>query len=322
MKKIFYAFILTITVSVGLSFLILFEGDINQVSKWWEKWSINSSTLPFSPYKKRRENSSLLEFQSANKIQIYDERLFWKGNGAVAHPEISNQGELIKIIVINDGSGYSKNVKAEVVGANSAEFELGKCEVIDGKVQNIEIIKSAKWSLEPLAYIKGEDQPFSGTIQTKFDSGQIIEETKFLSGKIHGKNIKYDRSGIPVADRDYISGKKHGTHIFWYPKPIDPSDYIPQRSSDGDLLPTLWTFMHSKAKEKFGKEYGSHESNQWVVKNYRLKGGSFQLKLLEHWHQNLKHGLFEGFDELSNKKFKDEYSYGKRIKHQIFDKQK
>ena len=80
--------------------------------------------------------------------------------------------------------------------------------------------------------------------------------------------------------------------------------------------------MHSKAKEKFGKEYGSHESNQWVVQNYRLKGGSFQLKLLEHWHQNLKHGLFEGFDELSNKKFKDEYNYGKRTKHQIFDKQK
>ena len=271
MKKIFYAFILTITVSVGLSFLILFEGDINQVSKWWEKWSINSSTLPFSPYKKRRENSSLLEFQSANKIQIYDQRLFWKGNGAVAHPEITKQGELVKIIVSNHGSGYSKNVKAEVVGANSAEFDLGKCEVIDGKVQNIKIIKSAKWSLEPLAYIKGEDQPFSGTIQTKFNSGQIIEETNFLSGKKHGKSIKYDRSGIPIADRDYVSGKKHGTHIFWYPKAIDPSDYIPQRSNDGDLLPTLWTFMHSKAKEKFGKEYGSHESNQWVVQNYRLK---------------------------------------------------
>ena len=59
--------------------------------------------------------------------------------------------------------------------------------------------------------------------------------------------------------------------------------------------------MHSKAKEKFESD---HESNQWVVKNYRLKGGSFQLKLLEHWHQNLKHGLFEGFDELSNKNLK------------------
>ena len=139
----------------------MFEGDINQVSKWWEKWSINSSTLPFSPYKKRRENSSLLEFQSANKIQIYDQRLFWKGNGAVAHPEITKQGQLVKIIVSNHGSGYSKNVKAVVVGANSAEFELGKCEVIDGKVQNIKIIKSTKWSLEPLAYISGEDQPLA-----------------------------------------------------------------------------------------------------------------------------------------------------------------
>ena len=40
---------------------------------------------------------------------------------------------------------------------------------------------------------------------------------------------------------------------------------------------------------------------------FKLEGGSFQVKLLEHWKNNLKHGLFEGFDAKSNKTFKDEY---------------
>ena len=34
-----------------------------------------------------------------------------------------------------------------------------------------------------------------------------------------------------------------------------------------------------------------------------MEGGSFGVKLLEHWHHNLKHGLFEGFDEFGNKTF-------------------
>ena len=78
--------------------------------------------------------------------------------------------------------------------------------------------------------------------------------------------------------------------------------------------------MHSEAKEKFKEQYGGHESNQWVVSNFKLQGGSFQVRLLEHWNNNLKDGLFEGFDEFSNKTFKDEYKMGLRIKHKIFDK--
>ena len=47
----------------------------------------------------------------------------------------------------------------------------------------------------------------------------------------------------------------------------------------------------SEAKVKFVKEYG-HESNQWVVKNFKLQGGSFQVKQLEHWKDNLKNMVF------------------------------
>ena len=320
MKKVLLIIIITSVISGGLSFLVLFEGDTNQVKVWWTNWTVDSSTLPFSPYKKRREDSSLLEFQNANKIVLYDERLFWKGHGAEALPELTKDGKLTNIIISKPGSGYSDKVIAKVVGANSSKFQLGNVNVESGKITKIEINKRFTWSKEPLAFIIDEDQAFSGTIETKFPSGQVIEETNYLSGKIHGKSIRYDRTGIPVADKDYVHGKKHGTHIFWFPKPIDPSDYVPKRSPDGDLLPTLWIYLQAEAKEKFGKKYPTHESNQWVVKNYKLQGGSFQVKLLEHWNENLKHGLFEGFDEFSNKTFKDEYRMGLRIKHQIFDK--
>jgi len=322
MKKLILAILFTCILSGGLSFLILFEGDVKQVSKWWKQSSVNSPSLPFSPYMTRREDSSLLEMHGANRIILQDERLFWGGSGAIAIAETTRKGELVKIIISKGGSGYSNTVKAEVIGAHANKFELGNVQIDNGTVVSIDIIKAHKWTQVPLAFIKDEEQPFSGTIETRFPSGQIIEETNYLSGKIHGKSKRYDRTGIPIADKDYLHGQKHGTHIYWYPDPIEPSDYKPVRSKNGDMLSTLWINLHAQAKEKFGREYGSHKSNQWVVNNYKLKGGSFQVKLLEHWKYNLKEGLFEGFDEFSNKTFKDEYKNGMRIKHQIFDKQK
>ena len=39
MKKLLFIIIGTFLVSGGLSFLILFEGDTNQVKIWWAKWT-------------------------------------------------------------------------------------------------------------------------------------------------------------------------------------------------------------------------------------------------------------------------------------------
>ena len=77
-----------------------------------------------------------------------------------------------------------------------------------------------------------------------------------------------------------------------------------------------------KKPKRNSAEYGRAESNEWVIDTYKMEGGSFGVKLLEHWHHNLKHGLFEGFDEFGNKTFKDEYKQGLRIKHRTFDKTK
>ena len=59
-----------------------------------------------------------------------------------------------------------------------------------------------------------------------------------------------------------------------------------------------------------------------MIEAFRLKGGAFQVKLLEHWKDNRKNGLFEAYDRFGNKRYKDEYNKGLRTSHRIFDKDK
>ena len=264
----------------------------------------------------------MLRFEEANRVVFRDNHLFWRGNGAIALPELTISGKLVRLIVSSGGIGYSNQVKAYVSGANEHTFKLGEVKVDGGKVFDVPVIESSLWSNTPIAYYGNELEPFSGTIEQKFPSGQIIEETPYLSGQIHGQVIRYEERGIPIFSKDYDHGQKNGTHIYWYPTPIDPDNYVPEARQDGELIPTLWLKIRNDAKEKFGKEFGKHESNKWVVDKYKLAGGSFQVKLLEHWLDNKKHGLFEGFDEIGNKTFKDDYDKGLRIKHKTFDKTK
>ena len=312
--------ILFLTLIFG--YAILYEGKLEVLASKWSHWTRNSESLPFSPYKIRREDSAMLRFEEANRVVFRDNHLFWRGNGAIALPELTISGKLVRLIVSSGGIGYSNQVKAYVSGANEHTFKLGEVKVDGGNVIDVPVIESSLWSNTPIAYYGNELEPFSGTIEQKFPSGQIIEETPDLSGQIHGQVIRYEERGIPIFSKDYDHGQKNGTHIYWYPTPIDPDNYVPEARQDGELIPTLWLKIRNDAKEKFGKEFGKHESNKWVVDKYKLAGGSFQVKLLEHWLDNKKHGLFEGFDEIGNKTFKDDYDKGLRIKHKTFDKTK
>ena len=96
------------------------------------------------------------------------------------------------------------------------------------------------------------------------------------------------------------------------------SVYIPRSKADGELS-TLWLKIRNDAKEKFGKEFGKHESNEWVVDNI-----SWQ-EVFRSSYSNVagqqKHGLFEGL-MIGNKTFKDDYDKGLRIKHKPLTKQR
>ena len=319
-KKVFLFTTISSILVGAFGFIVIFEGNLNELSKWWSQVSRSNQSLPLSPFQIRHEDSSKMIILEANQIVFEDERLFWKGNGASASPILNKSKVLVGIRIVDGGNGYSNKVTAKIKGAGSENFQLGKVTCKNGRVDHVEVIKSGTWADKPLVYITKEKFPYCGTIETKFPSGQILEESQYLNGLLHGKVKRFNSLGIPVFEKDYIGGRKDGTHIYWYNKPIDPTDYKPVIGSNGDLLPTLWFNILDQAKTKFGKEFGSNEANKWVVKNFKLKGGSFQVKLLEHWKNNLKHGLFEGFDSKSNKTFKDEYRMGHRIKHKTFDK--
>lgn len=318
MKRLF-AIISLITFIFGLNFLINFEGDVNKLVLWWRNITTDSPTLPLSAYKTRVELSENLITKGRNEILINDQRLFWKGYGARASVVLGDKGRVDEVILVNKGSGYSDEVKVAAKGANSEKFEFGNIKIINGAINSINVIESFYWTTEPLVYKIGESEPYTGKGMLKYYSGMTTVETPYLKGRIHGTVKGYTTNGLPEFEKDYVQGKKQGTHIYWHPIPLDPSDYEPKINTKGDKSPTLWLHLKDKANDDFNDP---DKIKEYVISNYRQEGGSFQVKLLEHWENDLKNGLFEAFDEKGNKKYKDDYKLGTRIKHQIFDKQK
>lgn len=305
-----------------MSFFILFEGNFGLVKQWWEDFARESETLPFAPYKSRVVTKSDIRTEAANELIILDQNLFWRGSGAIVTPLLNSDNTVKKFVVKDGGRGYSSLVKAYVSGAGGQNFEISPLIVKGGSIISVPIKKTAKWNNEPRVYVFDEKVPFSGIVESQFPSGQLIEQTPYLSGKIHGTMKSWNEHGIPLYSKDYVSGKKHGTHIFWFEQINDPDDYKPIKSPTGEIYPTLWIKLREDAKEKFGDEFSSHIANEWVTFNYRRKGGDFPVRLLEHWKNNVRHGLFEGFDKFGNKTFKDDYKMGLRVKHKTFDKTK
>jgi hypothetical protein len=92
MKKLIITSLAICLVFFGFAFLILFEANINRTLEWWASYSRDSQTLPYSPYKIRRADSAYLRIDDANEVKFTDKHLFWKGEGAVALPEITKSG--------------------------------------------------------------------------------------------------------------------------------------------------------------------------------------------------------------------------------------
>ena len=305
-----------------MSFFILFEGNPILLKNWWQTLTRDSESLPFAPYNSRVVSKSEIRTEEANELIILDQHLFWKGTGVKILPVVDGDNIIREFNVIDGGKGYSNLVEAYVSGAGGNLFELDPVVVKNGSIIEVPIKKSAKWHEEPLVYAFDEQYPFSGIAESQFTGGQLIEQTPYLSGKIHGTKRRWNEYGIPLYSKDFVNGKRDGTHIYWFEQTNDPDDYIPIKSKSGELYPTLWIKLREEAKDKFKEGFGTHKANEWVTFNYRSNGGDFPVRLLEHWKNNLRHGLFEGFDSLGNKTFKDDYKMGLRVKHKTFDKTK
>ncbi len=321
MKKLIKITLAVCILFCGFAYLILFEAKFENALNWWAKFSRDSQSLPYSPYKIRKEDPTFLRIEEANQVKFIDKHLFWKGTGAIALPELTKSGKLVKLVMQSNGSGYSNRVEAKIIGCMNHNFKLGKVKVNNGKILGVEILESSTWHSSPKAFWGDEKLPFSGTTQELFSNDQVMVQKQYLAGLLHGKWETFKFNGLKVSSKEYIHGKKHGTHIFWYDDPQQPETYVYKRN--GIITPgTLWMEVNEKAKEKFGQDYGSAECNRYVLSLFYKEQGYQQVRLLEHWDNNKKHGLFEGFDEFGNKTFKDDYKFGLRIKHRTFDKTK
>ena len=321
MKKLINILVIICILSCGFAYLILFEAKFENALSWWASYTRDSQTLPYSPYKTRIENPAFLRIEEANQVKFIDKHLFWKGSGAVALPEITSSGKVVKFIMQSEGSGYSEHVEAVVTGSMSHKFKLGKVSVENGHISGVEIVQTSTWHSTPKVFWGNEKIPYSGMTQELFPNGQVMVEKRYLSGLLHGKWNTFKSNGLKVSSKEYVNGKKHGTHIFWFGDPQHPENYVYKK--DGVILPgTLWMEANDKAKDKFGGDYGKVESNEYVLSLFYKGQGFQQVRLLEHWDENRRHGLFEGFDSFGNKTFKDDYKYGLRVKHRTFDKTK
>lgn len=81
MKKLIFTILAICFVFFGFAFLILFEASIDKTFNWWASYTRDSPSLPYSPYKIRREDAAYLRIEEANQVKFIDKHLFWKGNG-------------------------------------------------------------------------------------------------------------------------------------------------------------------------------------------------------------------------------------------------
>ena len=305
-----------------ISFFLLF-GGIGGFTSWYKTKTNDKAWVPFSNYKNRVVDSSKIVLLDSTHVVLEDESMFWKGQGATVIPKFNDAGELEQLEITSGGSGYGAKVTARISGAGASQFELGEVTVQKGKVIAIKIKEIGKWYVSPRTFLAGDKLPYSGTVEIKHRNGQIFERRQYLSGELHGKWSKWKSNGIPIFDKEYIRGMKHGTHMYWYGEPIDPKDYksVNAKAKNNEkTYVSLWVEVNQKVKEKFkGKSPTQQEWNEWVVKTFQEKGGSFGPELLEHYDNNKRQGLFEKYDDSGNKIFKDEYEYGRLIKHKAFD---
>ena len=68
-----------------------------------------------------------------------------------------------------------------------------------------------------LLYVKGENEPFTGTAFLSYANGSMSEVTPYVDGKINGMQINYYENGSKYGVTPFVNGQKDGKQI-WYNK--------------------------------------------------------------------------------------------------------
>ena len=105
-------------------------------------------------------------------------------------------------------------------------------------VLKVPTVKSDQIELRDyLHYLKGKNEPFTGTAISYYEDGSKKKEIPFVDGHMHGTEIRYFKDGSTKTEKwvrgtgtvigyyedgskrgeaPHVSGKKHGTQITYY----------------------------------------------------------------------------------------------------------
>ena len=77
-----------------------------------------------------------------------------------------------------------------------------------------------------LIYVKGENEPFTGTAFLSYANGSKSEVTPYVDGKINGTEINYYASGSKYGVTPYVKGQKDGKQIWYNENGSTSAEYV------------------------------------------------------------------------------------------------
>lgn len=82
-------------------------------------------------------------------------------------------------------------------------------------------------------------EEINGTVKATYyhENGEIQQEGFFADGKLEGKWISYNESGVKIAIAEYAKGEKVGNWFFWNNDGLSEVDY----SKDNILSVKKWS---------------------------------------------------------------------------------
>ena len=132
------------------------------------------------------------------------------------------------------------------------------------------------------SYLLWEGEKFSGYVLSKSEMSQIVTQTPYVDGRMHGTSIGHYPNGRLAFERPYEKGQKAGIHRGWYANGALKYEYafeqgvfhgaVKEWFEDGS---PYRAFMYVEGKEegvqKMWYQDGSLRVN-YVVKNGRRYG--------------------------------------------------
>ena len=127
-----------------------------------------------------------------------------------------------------------------------------------------------------IAYVQGEQVPFTGEIEVKFDNGQVQALMEIKDGLLDGKTVTYFPNGKVQSRENYKGGYEEGVNIIYYDNgQVEYEKYVKE---NGTVV--YEKHYHPTGKLDFEATY-KNEKLDGIVKKYDENGEAVQQGLFK-----------------------------------------